>query len=474
MRLSQALRLDTLPRIALVGSGGKSTALFKIGSELIEAGETSATVLLTATTHMSTEQLGLANTHIVLNEKKDFDLFRNGFPRGLVLLTGPEVGEGRTKGLTFFLMQHLLVLGDQQKLPILIEADGSRQRPLKAPSDHEPVIPGWVEMVIVVCGLSGLGKPLESKWVHRPEIFANLASLSPGDIVTPEGIRQVMINPIGGLKGIPVRAKRVALLNQADTEELQAAGNWLAGKLLKDYHSIIIASLAPWEYSFTKPRRKGLDKSSLPLSQKVTPDGTDRIYAVHESVAGIILAAGGSNRMGKNKQVLTWRGEPMVRHVALTALAAGLSPVVVVTGSSAGEVESALRELPVSFKHNPNWESGQSSSVIVGLQALPPQVGAAVFLLADQPQVPAELVRGLVETHAINLPQIVAPQVMDQRANPVLFDRKVFPDLLSLTGDVGGRILFSKYPITWVPWYDNSILLDVDTLEDYQHLLEIQ
>jgi molybdenum cofactor cytidylyltransferase len=97
-------------------------------------------------------------------------------------------------------------------------------------------------------------------------------------------------------------------------------------------------------------------------------------------------------------------------------------------------------------------------------------IGSAVFLLADQPQTPIELVKALRDQHAQTLDPIVAPLIDDRRGNPVLFDRVTFADLLSLTGDVGGRAVFAKYPIAYVPWHDANLLLDVDTPEDYQHL----
>jgi molybdenum cofactor cytidylyltransferase len=123
--------------------------------------------------------------------------------------------------------------------------------------------------------------------------------------------------------------------------------------------------------------------------------------------------------------------------------------------------------------HNPDWQAGQSSSLQAGLRLLPPQTGGAVFFLADQPQIPISLVRSLVETHATSLQPVVAPMVDGRRANPVLFDRITFPDLMALQGDVGGRALFAKYPVEWVPWHDSAVLLDVDTPEDYKKLLSM-
>ena len=99
-------------------------------------------------------------------------------------------------------------------------------------------------------------------------------------------------------------------------------------------------------------------------------------------------------------------------------------------------------------------------------------MGAAIFLLVDQPQVSVSLLRALVEAHAGDLPDVLAPLVEDRRANPVLFDRRTFPDLLSLQGDTGGRAIFAKFPPHHLPWQDAMLLQDIDTLEDYQRLRE--
>jgi molybdenum cofactor cytidylyltransferase len=237
------------------------------------------------------------------------------------------------------------------------------------------------------------------------------------------------------------------VLNQADTPELQAQAQAIARHLLPTwaYHSVVSAALKQ-----------------------------QQVYAVHEPAAGIILAAGASTRMHQPKPLLLWRGEPFIRHVARTALGAGLSPVVIVSGAHTPEVRAAVTDLPVTLIHNPDWEAGQSTSVRCGLQALPDTIGSAIFLLADQPQIPIELVKALIEQHAQTLSPIVAPRVDDRRGNPVLFDRMTFDDLLSLRGDVGGRAVFAKHPIAYVPWHAAGLLLDVDTPEDYQRLLALE
>lgn len=94
-------------------------------------------------------------------------------------------------------------------------------------------------------------------------------------------------------------------------------------------------------------------------------------------------------------------------------------------------------------------------------------------MLVDQPQIPSDLVKKLVQVHAKQLPPIVSARVNSRRANPVLFDHTLFPDLIKLEGDVGGRVLFDENLVKFVTWKDETIGLDVDTLEDYRKLREL-
>jgi molybdenum cofactor cytidylyltransferase len=136
-------------------------------------------------------------------------------------------------------------------------------------------------------------------------------------------------------------------------------------------------------------------------------------------------------------------------------------------------VRAALDGLPVSIVHNAAWATGQSSSIRAGVGSLPASSGGAIFLLADQPQVGANVITALEDKHTQGLHPIVAPLVMmERRGNPVLFDRVTFPDLLSIEGDVGGRAIFARHPVEYIPWYDERLLIDVDTEQDYRRLLE--
>jgi molybdenum cofactor cytidylyltransferase len=391
----------------------------------------------------------LADKHIIAGIPAPIEELEHGL-NGVILITG-ELDGDRTKPINDERLNWLHQFCGYHDIPLLIEADGSRQKPLKAWAEHEPPVPPFVKQVVEAVGLSGIGKPLDAEHVHRPEKFSTLSGLNIGGIVTPHSVTRVLLHEDGGLKNIPPNVRRSVLLNQADTAELQSVASNMAKSLLAKFDSVVVASLQERQ-----------------------------IFAVHEPVAGIVLAAGESSRYGQPKQLLDWKGEPFVRVVARRALEAGLSPVVVVTGAGAERVEKAIEGLPVMIVRNEEWRDGQASSIRSGILSLTPSplplgegdsAGACIFLLVDQPQITASVLRALVEKHALELQPILAPMVQDRRANPVLFDRVTFRDLLELKGDVGGRGIFHKHRVEYLPWHDDRLLLDVDTPEMYQRLI---
>ncbi len=437
MNLSRAFHfLDHFGAVSFVGAGGKTTALFQLARELAKQ----SAVIVTSTTHLGVWQIPLADHHIIASDPNQIQLAN----KGITLITGELVND-RTSPVNTAALNWLHEISENQKIPLLIEADGSRQKPLKAAAAHEPPLSAQTKTVVVVAGLSALGKPLDDEHVQHAEIFSQLSGLPLASPISAEAVVKVLTHPQGGLKNIPAQARRVVFLNQADTPTLQSIGGRMARDLLSHFDSAVVGSL---------------QQDSL---------------QTFEPSAGILLAAGESSRFGAPKQLLDWKGKPFVRQVAETALRAGLDPVIVVTGSHAAEVESALSGLPVKIIYNPNYPQGQSTSIHAGLTALAGKAGSAVFLLADQPQIPAEVIRALIESHGQAMHTILAPLVQEnRRANPVLFDRSAFPDLMNLKGDVGGREIFSKHRVEYLPWHDEILLLDVDQPQDYQTLKDLK
>lgn len=186
-------------------------------------------------------------------------------------------------------------------------------------------------------------------------------------------------------------------------------------------------------------------------------------------VAGLVLAAGRSTRMGPdNKLLQSVRGKPMLRHAVEAQLASVARPVVVVTGHQQEEVAAALLGLDVTLVHNPDFASGLASSVKAGLAALPESVSGAVVSLGDMPNVTAAVIDRLAQVFAEQSEaKAVVPTLLGQRGNPVLLARALFDEVSQLTGDQGARRLLDAAgeQIVEVPLDDPAIALDIDTPE---------
>jgi molybdenum cofactor cytidylyltransferase len=452
LNLHQALRFDAAARLALVGGGGKTTAMFQL------ARQCGGAVIVTVSTHLSVEQTALADRHIVLEKAADLEQIVFGEKKGDVLLvTGPVIGD-RVRGPAPDLLEQVHIKATQLNIPIIIEADGSRCLPIKAPAVHEPDIPNWVNYVVYVVGLSGLYTPIDEKHVHRYEIFLNLSGQKLGDPVSIEALAKVLCSPEGGLKNIPNGSRRGVLLNQADTLELQSTASVLAKKLLSVFDTVVIASMG-------EPNQE-----NCPGQIKMVEG---KIHAVYEPAAAVILAAGLAKRMGSQpKPLFKWQGESFIRRIIKTIIQAEISPVLVVVGAFAEQISTEVADLPVEIVFNPDWQNGQSTSIIYGLSKLPKNTGSVVFLQADQPLITTDILLNMQELHRQKLNPIIAPVIGDKRTSPVLFDRCTFASLAEIKGDVGGRAIFSKFLVTQFPWHDERLAFDIDTPEDYQRLID--
>lgn len=187
----------------------------------------------------------------------------------------------------------------------------------------------------------------------------------------------------------------------------------------------------------------------------------------------VILAAGRSSRMGRAKQLVVVDGESMVRSAVKVALATEAAQVVLVTGAYEQEVGAEVEDfVHLSFGllqivHNPAWAEGQAGSMQTGLRALADDCGAVVFFPVDQPYLPPRLLTQLAEAWQAGA-KIAAPTVQGKlRGAPALFDRSLWPELLAVTGDVGGRDVLRAHADAVVTVEASAAWLrDFDTPED--------
>jgi molybdenum cofactor cytidylyltransferase len=185
-------------------------------------------------------------------------------------------------------------------------------------------------------------------------------------------------------------------------------------------------------------------------------------------VAGIVLAAGRSTRMGgPNKLLAEIKGKPLVRIAAEEALASRADPVVVVTGHERERVEVALAGLDVRLAHNPDFAQGLSTSLKAGIAAVPLEADGVIVCLGDMPQVRAQLIDRLIAAFdPAGGALIVVPTIAGKRGNPVVWSRRFFPELIALEGDVGARHVIGNYGEAVVEVAaETAALVDVDTPE---------
>ena len=193
--------------------------------------------------------------------------------------------------------------------------------------------------------------------------------------------------------------------------------------------------------------------------------------AAARKIAGVLLAAGMSSRMGQNKLFLSLGGRTVLERAVATALEAGLDPLVVVVGHEADRVRAALAGSPATLAFNPDHARGQNTSIAVGISALPPELDAAVVMLADMPRVDAAMVRGLVAAFRDGRAPLVVSRYGEVVAPPILYGAVLFGELRALDGERCGKAIIRKHrgEAIELGWPVDH-LSDLDTPEDLARL----
>lgn len=196
-------------------------------------------------------------------------------------------------------------------------------------------------------------------------------------------------------------------------------------------------------------------------------------------VSGLVLAAGGARRMGEPKQLLPWRGRPLLQHVIDAVLASRLDELILLLGHRAAEIEAALswpRDLRVRVVVHPDWSAGQSTSLALGLRHCAAESRAAAVLLGDQPGVDAALIDRVVAAflaaeRPAARPVYCTSEGVRRPGHPVVLARSLWSAASAIRGDEGARGLFVAHPewLLEVP-VTGEPPPDIDDPEDYQRL----
>ena len=212
---------------------------------------------------------------------------------------------------------------------------------------------------------------------------------------------------------------------------------------------------------------KDTDARPLPRARAVAKSEP---VAKRPAIAAVVLAAGKSTRMAPyNKLLVADRGgKPMIARVVDNVLSSGARPIVVVTGHRADEVRAALGGRPVTFVHAADYAAGLSSSLKAGIDAVPDTAAAAIVCLGDMPLVTGRIIDRVISAYDADEGRaIVVPTHQGRAGNPVLWDRRYFPEILELSGDGGARGLLRRHmeQVAEIDVGDDAVLRDFDTVD---------
>ena len=433
--------------VALVGGGGKTSLALACLQELTAAGRRA---LFTTTTKIyPPERLAVVTALTPGWIEQAAAHLDAGRP---CCVAGPPRDDGKLGGLDDDAIA-ALVTGARPDV-LLVEADGAAMLPLKAPADHEPAIPAVATLVVAVAGLGALGRPLAAGQVHRPErllALAAAAGLAATGSVTPELLAAALSHPeLGCARRRPPGSRVTAVLNQADFADPTAAAAAARALIGGGQRRVVLTALA----------------SPQPLR------------AVTGPVAGLLLAAGTASRFGAPKQLALLRGRPLLSHALAAFCGAGLAPLFAVTGARQEAVTPLLAPWPVAPVPNPDFARGMGTSFVAGFTALLapqplappgwPAARAALVALGDMPNLTPAVLDRLIAAHLDGKAPITAPVAGGERRNPVIIGRALFPELLSVSGDEGGRSVLRRHAaaVQLIPFDDPALFHDVDTPAD--------
>jgi molybdenum cofactor cytidylyltransferase len=190
------------------------------------------------------------------------------------------------------------------------------------------------------------------------------------------------------------------------------------------------------------------------------------------AIGAIILAAGQSKRMGRNKMLLPFGGSTVIQTIVSEVAATSARDVVVVTGYESEKIAAALQHYPARCILNPDYaQTEMIVSIQVGLRAINDRLQAALIVLGDQPRIRHDIVQRVIA--ACEPEMLIVPSYQHQRGHPILIDRSLWNDILTLppTSTLRDFIRLHEDRIRYVEVDSDSVLRDVDTPEDYQELI---
>ncbi len=453
LSLYRCLDLNEPAVTAFIGGGGKTSLIQRLAEELTGLGHK---VLVTTTTKC----YPFPNLpHFYLDSSVEiFKKLSEHYKNNSIAVLGGKIGPDRK--IAGISPQLPGALAAELGIHVLVEADGSKGKPLKGYEKYEPVLPADSNLIVSVIGADALRAPVEETIVHRSSIFRKAMLLSDHPTIIDENLlarafsymEQVALNQAPHARFSYVLNKYDILDNPTRVYEIACA--------LKNMNN-------------NTPLLSTKAKSKHPVKIHLNAAGQTETA----SLSCVVLAAGSSTRMGgTDKLSLTFNQSTVLQSTLAQVTNSGLSEIIVVTAPGS-RWKSILTGSNLKIVENSLHKSGQASSIQVGLSKVNPKSQGVIFALGDQPLIGSDIFKMLTNRYKSNLKPVTYPVYQNRRGNPVIFDRTLWPLLMKLEGDEGGRVVIKSLgseDVEIVHTDNKYVITDIDTPEDYQAVLKMK
>ena len=447
MNILESFRINHPVKLAAVGAGGKTSFLFALAREI------PGKCIITTTTHISIEQSNRGDIRLLSNDLNLYKKIIAAPENATIIIVGTQQGRERVNGPDQAILAQLHTLCEQENLSLLVEADGSKKLPLKAFANHEPAVPEWIDIIVHIIGWNSIGKQVDDTNIFRVDRYCELTNQKKGDIINFSSIANLLLHEKGGKKAIKHNQRSIIFFNQCPNNLIiDQKTEAEIYSLLSFHHSVIFGNT---------PASNGHSST---------------IVNCFENIAAVILAAGGSSRLGENKikQLLQYHGNSFLQNTANLILKGPFTKQIAVLGYKFELLQKELEGYSIEIINNSQWENGQSTSVIAAVNELikSSHLGGAMFFPIDQPNLDLSTINQILQCHTNNIGSTIVPRYKDMVGAPVLFDRNHFANLLNLHGDKGGRAILYQVSHRFCDITNQLALQDIDTMDVYLKLIE--
>lgn len=427
------ISLDNQELISITGGGGKTTSMFRLARELLKHGK--KVLISTTTAIMKPDDSKYEKLYLI--EDKDYKTIEPS-SSGIVVL-GSKVNEiNKLIGVEGRVIDEIF---ESKKFDyIIVEADGSKRKPIKAPASHEPVIPSLTTKTIGIIGMDSVGQKIYEENVHRANLFSQVTNSKLGDIIDENIIYNLIISPVGIFKNSPSNSQKYIILNKSETKARNLASQKVKSKIISNKINI-----------------KNIIVGSMGKETRVT---------------GIIMASGFSRRMKTDKLLLKLGDKTVLEKVIESCVKSNLDDIMVIYRKE--EIKNIAKRYNLKAILNENAIEGQSASIKLGVNNIDRDTKGMMFIVGDQPHLDFVTINTIIDKFEIDQEKIIIPIYGESKGNPTIFPVSLKKQLLTLTDDVGGKEVINNNlnRVKYVDIENHQAGMDMDTVEEYEKLKE--